>query len=194
MACSTTIRHAHAVGLALGRLGRRICAQDNPIAPGRVTGRNKWRRKVEINGGAVSTRAKHQAPSDGLANRAFVEERLLIHQAGHQVERAEVLADGQALIEGFVDREVQSATQVGVADREQGRQRLTVHLVTEQQAQLFEHSLGEQVRLVKDDARPAAFLAGPLGVGQPGAHHGVALPQRVDVLALKAPVGPGRLG
>ena len=34
------------------------------------------------------------------------------------------------------------------------------------------------------------FLPGCVGVRQPGAHHGVALPERVDLLALKTPVDP----
>jgi hypothetical protein len=49
---------------------------------------------------------------------------------------------------------------------------------------------------VVDEAKQVrpAFLAWLAGVRQPGADQGVALPQRVDLVALEAPVGGGTLG
>ena len=46
---------------------------------------------------------------------------------------------------------MQRPPQVGMPDQDQGREGLAVHLVTEQQAQLFKHRLREQMRFVEDD-------------------------------------------
>lgn len=62
-----------------------------------------------------------------------------------QIERAEVVADGESLAESSMDREVQRVVQRGMAYQDDGRERLAVHLIAKQQSQLFQHCLGEQV-------------------------------------------------
>ena len=137
---------------------------------------------------------------DSFANGAFIEDRFLVNQAGHesgradlidaagnalgvledalqsivgkertglvasdlglvldvadsllQIEWAEVTAHGQALVEGLVNREMEGAAEIGMADQHHGGERLTVHFVTEEQAQLFEHGLGQEMRLIEDN-------------------------------------------
>ena len=51
-----------------------------------------------------------------------------------QIEWAEVVAHRQALVEGLVDRELEGAPQIGMADQHHRGEGPTVHLVTEQQA------------------------------------------------------------
>ena len=69
-----------------------------------------------------------------------------------------------------MDGEMQGAAQIGMADQDQGGEGLAVHLVAEQQAQLFQHRLGEQVGLVNDHERHAAL--GVEQVGEGFAHAG----------------------
>ena len=51
-----------------------------------------------------------------------------------QIERAEMIAHCEALIEGLVNGELKGAAEVGMTNQHDGRERLTIHLVTEQQA------------------------------------------------------------
>ena len=82
-----------------------------------------------------------------------------------QIERAEVIADGQALVEGFMDREVKRAMQRGMADQDDGGQGLAVHLVREQESQGFEQGGFKQMRFIQDHERQAALGCGKIGEG-----------------------------
>src|SRR5512136_1528266 len=76
-----------------------------------------------------------------------------------QVEWTEVVAHGEALVEGLMNREMERAAEIGMADQHHGGEGLTVHLVAEQEAQLFEHGLGQEMRLIEDNNR-GAMLGG----------------------------------
>ena len=66
-----------------------------------------------------------------------------------EIERPEAVAHGQALSEGFRHPELQAAAQLGRADDEYGGERLAIHPVAEEQAQLSEHGLGEEMGFVR---------------------------------------------
>ena len=53
-----------------------------------------------------------------------------------QVEGSEVVADGDALVEGFVGSEAKLVSQVGLTEEDEGDQRSGIYLVVEQEAQL----------------------------------------------------------
>jgi len=74
-----------------------------------------------------------------------------------QVEGREVVADGEALIEGFVDGKTEGRAQGRMVDEQQGGEGLGVHTGGAEEAQLFDHWLGEQVGLVDDDQGSAAL-------------------------------------
>ena len=54
-----------------------------------------------------------------------------------QVEGLEMVTDGQPLVEGLVTGQAQGVAQDGLADQEQGGQGMAVHLVRQEQAELF---------------------------------------------------------
>ena len=59
-----------------------------------------------------------------------------------------------------------------MTDQQQSGEGLAIHLVAAQQAQLLEHGGGQQMRLVDDDQRGAAFVGEQVGEGlaQAGDH------------------------
>jgi RNase P/RNase MRP subunit p29 len=81
-----------------------------------------------------------------------------------QVEGSEVVADGDALVEGFVGSEAELVGQVGLAEEDEGDQRSRIHLVVEQEAQLVKEFRGQEVRFV-DDEQDVAALAGQVVKG-----------------------------
>ena len=74
-----------------------------------------------------------------------------------QIERREMIADGETLVEGLVDGEPQGGAQGGVTDEQQSSERLGVHLGGEEETELFEHRLSEEMSLVDDDQGGAAL-------------------------------------
>jgi hypothetical protein len=64
-----------------------------------------------------------------------------------QTERAEMVTDAEALVEGFIHRQLQRTAQLEMSDEQEHGQGLAVHLVAADQAQLFEYRLVEQVGL-----------------------------------------------
>jgi hypothetical protein len=73
-----------------------------------------------------------------------------------QVEGLEMVADGQALVEGLVAGQAQGVAQDGLADQEQRGQGMAVHLVRQQQAELLKGISRQQVGLVDDQQGEAA--------------------------------------
>jgi hypothetical protein len=76
-----------------------------------------------------------------------------------EVERFEMVANSNALVEGFEGRETELMSQVGLAEKDEGEQRSGIHLVVEQKTELIEEVVREQVSLV-DDEKDEATLAG----------------------------------
>ena len=82
-----------------------------------------------------------------------------------------MIAHGEPLCERFVHGQVQRPSQVGMTDQDQGGEGLAVHLVAEEQPQLFEHGLGEQVRFVEDDDGRAMLGGAEFFQGGANARH-----------------------
>ena len=55
-----------------------------------------------------------------------------------EIEGREVIADGEALVEGLVDGKTQSGAEVRVTDEQQGGEGLGIHLGGEEETQLLE--------------------------------------------------------
>ncbi len=68
-----------------------------------------------------------------------------------------VVADGETLVEGFVDGETQHGAQRSTADEEEGGQRSGVYSGGTEEAQLLKHGLSQQGGLV-DDVQGSAVL------------------------------------
>jgi hypothetical protein len=81
-----------------------------------------------------------------------------------QVKGSEVVADGDALVEGFVGGKAELVGQVGLAEEDEGDQRSRIHLVIEQEAQLVKEFRWQEVRFV-DDEQDVAALAGQVVEG-----------------------------
>ena len=89
-----------------------------------------------------------------------------------KVQRAEVIAHCEPLIERLVDREAHGAAQIGMADQDQGRQGVAVHAVAEEETHLLQHRLGQQMRLVDNHEWGAALVGAQIGQGgADGGHH-----------------------
>jgi len=69
-----------------------------------------------------------------------------------------MITNREALVERLVNGEMERAAEIGVADQHDRGEGLTVHLVAEQQAQLFEHGLGQEMRFVEDNDGGAMFV------------------------------------
>jgi hypothetical protein len=76
-----------------------------------------------------------------------------------QVEGSEVVADGDALVEGFVGRKAEFVSQVGLAEEDEGQRGSGIHVVVEQEAELIQEVRGEEMCFV-DDEEDVAALAG----------------------------------
>ena len=81
-----------------------------------------------------------------------------------QVKGSEVVADGDALVEGFVGSKAELVGQVGLTEEDEGDQRSGIHLVVEQEAQLVKEFRWQEVRFV-DDEQDVAALAGQVVEG-----------------------------
>jgi len=81
-----------------------------------------------------------------------------------EVERFEVVADGDALVERLEGGEVELVGQVGLSDEDEGERRGGIHLVVEGETELVEDGVREEMGLV-DDEEDGAALAGQVGEG-----------------------------
>jgi hypothetical protein len=81
-----------------------------------------------------------------------------------QVEGFEVIADGDALMEGLVGGEAEFVSQVRLAKQNEGEERSGVYVGVEQEAELVEEVGREEVSLV-DDEKKETTLAGQVGEG-----------------------------
>jgi hypothetical protein len=81
-----------------------------------------------------------------------------------EVEGAQVVADGDALAEGFEGGETELVGEVGLAEEDEGEERSGIHGVVEEETELVEELWGEQVGFV-DDEEDEAALAGEVGEG-----------------------------
>ncbi len=62
-----------------------------------------------------------------------------------------MVADDDALCEGFVHGHGQSPAQFGEADQEQAQSVVGVHTVVGEQSQVFEHFVSEVMSLIDDE-------------------------------------------
>jgi hypothetical protein len=68
-----------------------------------------------------------------------------------QVEGFEIVADGDALVEGFIGRKTKLVSQVRLAEKDEGEGRSGIHLVVEQEAELVKELRGQEVSFVDDE-------------------------------------------
>jgi hypothetical protein len=76
-----------------------------------------------------------------------------------QVEGPEVVADSDALVEGFVGSEAKLVGQVGLTEEDEGQGRRGVHLIVEQEAQLVKELGRQEVRFIDDEQDVAALAS-----------------------------------
>ena len=81
-----------------------------------------------------------------------------------QVEGWDVIADLDALVEGFEALEMEGVAQFGLADKNEGEGRSGVHVGVEPEAQFVQQAVAEQVSFVDDDQGATAAL-GEVGQG-----------------------------
>ena len=81
-----------------------------------------------------------------------------------EIKGAEVVADGDPLMEGLVRCKAEELGQVGLTQQDQGQQRGGVHMVVEQEAELIKNVRRQAVSLVEDEQEVTA-LAGQVGQG-----------------------------
>jgi hypothetical protein len=79
-----------------------------------------------------------------------------------EVERAEMITDGDTLVESLVGSEAQLACQVRLAEQDEGERGGGVHLVVEQEAELVKDVRGQEMGFV-DDREHETSLAGEIG-------------------------------
>jgi hypothetical protein len=81
-----------------------------------------------------------------------------------EVEGVEVVADGDALVEGLEGGEAEFVGQLRLAEEDEGEQGGGVHVVVEEKAELIEDIVGEEMGLI-DDEEDGAALASQIGEG-----------------------------
>jgi len=81
-----------------------------------------------------------------------------------QVEGLDMIADLDALVEGFEALEMEGVAQFGLADKNEGEGRSGVHVGVEPEAQFVQQAVAEQVSFVDDDQGATAAL-GEVGQG-----------------------------
>ena len=59
-----------------------------------------------------------------------------------QVEGSKMVADGDALVEGFIGSKTKLVSQVRLAEKDEGERRSGIHLVVEQEAELVKELRG----------------------------------------------------
>jgi hypothetical protein len=62
-----------------------------------------------------------------------------------------MVADGDALVEGFIGRKTKLVSQVRLAEKDEGEGRSGIHLVVEQEAELVKELRGQEMSLVDDE-------------------------------------------
>ena len=83
-----------------------------------------------------------------------------------EVERAEIVANGEALVEGLKGGEAEQMGQVGLAEEDEGEGGGGVEVVVEQETELVEDVVGQAVGFVEDEQGVTALAS---QVGQGGA-------------------------
>jgi hypothetical protein len=81
-----------------------------------------------------------------------------------EVEGAQVVADGDALAEGFEGGETELVGEIGLAEEDEGEERSGIHVVIEEETELVEELRREEMGFV-DDEEDEAALAGEVGEG-----------------------------
>jgi hypothetical protein len=114
--------------------------------------------------GVVVGEGQKTIGEDGVVTTGDMEMVLDVAGGLLEVKRFEVVADGNALIEGFEGRKAQLVGQIGLAEEDEGEEGGRIHLVVEQKAELIKDVVGEQVRLVDEEENGAA-LASQVGEG-----------------------------
>ena len=100
-----------------------------------------------------------------------------------EVERAEVIADSDALVKRFVGSKAEFVGQVRLAEENEGEGRKRIHLVVEQETELVKEQRGEEVGLVNDEEDGAAFAS---HVGEGGAELGQEMEEVVGGFGLQS--------
>ena len=62
-----------------------------------------------------------------------------------------MVADGDALVEGFIGRKTELVSQVRLAEKDEGERRSGIHLVVEQEAELVKELRGQEMSFVDDE-------------------------------------------
>jgi hypothetical protein len=75
-----------------------------------------------------------------------------------------VVADGDALTEGFEGGETELVGEEGLAEEDEGEEGSGIHVVVEEETELVEEWRGEEMGFV-DDEEDEAALAGEVGEG-----------------------------
>jgi hypothetical protein len=109
--------------------------------------------------GVVVDESQEGIGEDGLLTTGDAEMVFDVASSLFEVEGAQVIADGDTLMEGLVGSEAELVGQVRLTEEDEGEQGGRVHLVVEQEAELVEEVRGQQVRLV-DDEEGVTALAG----------------------------------
>jgi hypothetical protein len=73
------------------------------------------------------------------------------------VEGCEMVADSDALAEGFVGGKAELVGEIRLAEEDEGEQGGGIHLIVEQEAELVEEVVREKVSLVDDEESEAAL-------------------------------------
>ena len=81
-----------------------------------------------------------------------------------EVKGAELVTDGDPLMEGLIGGEAEELGQVGLTKQDQGEQGGGVHLVVEEEAELVEDVGGQAMGFIENEQEIAA-LAGQVGEG-----------------------------
>jgi hypothetical protein len=68
-----------------------------------------------------------------------------------EVKGSEMVANGDALVEGLVGRKAELVGQVGLTEKDKGDQRSRIHLVIEQEAQLVKEFRCQEMSFVDNE-------------------------------------------
>jgi hypothetical protein len=103
------------------------------------------------------------------AEEAVAEELALVARDAHvvldvpgglfEVKGSEVVADGDALVEGFVGSKAKLVGQVGLTEKDEGDQRSGIHLIVEQEAELVKELWCQEMCFVDDEQDVAALTS-----------------------------------
>jgi hypothetical protein len=90
-----------------------------------------------------------------------------------KVERGEGVADGNALVEGLVGGEAEFGVEVGLANEDEGEERIGIEIVVKEKTELVEDIGGEEMGFIDDEEGEAVFAGeGVEGIAELGEEAG----------------------